>query len=284
MTKKTLYKIIAAFLVVSAMAAAACGSAPRSETETRMGQSKSENQGLPSGYALRDISVSVPLTERSAKPQLDIFLTLLAVKEPAPAARFLRELLYSGSDAEQYQNGLITEYRNLYQQNPPLEITDSVPSADWEYQEVIVVQGMGKHGLVLGKEKDIYTGGAHGMYSKIYYVIDREELKLLKLSDFFGETNEAELRGLVMEELRRYSRLEAGQPLSKGIFFEDEPEMSSNFFVTEEGLGLHWDQYEIAPYSEGYIEIILPWKTVRPLLKQEIMERLTKFGIYLFVS
>ncbi|MDR2433892.1 MAG: RsiV family protein [Treponema sp.] len=283
MKKSTIYKIAAASLLVLAVSAAACGSL--TPAQTGVGQSNSEEARLPEGYALRRFTRSVPLAKKQTRsdPRLNMDIIFLELKKAEPKAQFLKELLYSGNSAGQYQDALAGEYQDMYRQNPPWTIPgDSL--ADWEYLENLDIRSLGEHGVTLGREKDVYTGGAHGMQTKTYYVFDREALKVLTLPDFFSDPQGAELRGFVMEELRRYSGLAEGQPLSEGIFFENEPEMSSNFFINEKGLGLHWDPYDIAPYSEGPVEITLPWKTIHPLLKQEAIERLTKFGIYLYVS
>ncbi|MDR0584032.1 MAG: RsiV family protein [Treponema sp.] len=285
MKRYTSYKIVAAPLLALAVFAAACGSIPPAETGADASQSKSEEARLPNGYTLRRSTSSVPLAEKQTRddPRLNISFIFLEPKKPDREAEFLKGLLYSGNSAKQYQNALAGEYQDMYRQDPPEAVSGSLP-ADWEYRENLAVRGMGESGVTLARKKYVYTGGTHGMQTTTYYVIDREALTVLKLPDFFRDPQGAELRALVMEELRLYSGLEPDRPLSEGIFFRDEPEISSNFFVTEEGLGLHWNPYDIAPYSEGSVEITLPWRTLRPLLKQEAMERLTKFGINLFVS
>jgi hypothetical protein len=206
------------------------------------------------------------------------------VHEPEHLARFFNVLLYGGNSPEQYRDALVREYQAMYRQIPETAIAGYPPSAGWEHWESVEARRFRNRGLVLGQEQYTYAGGAHGMQTKKYYVLDLEALRVLTPADFFREPEDPRLRGFINEELRRYSGLEPGRPLSEGVFFEDEPPMSANFFVGEEGLGIRWDPYEIAPYSEGGIEIMLPWKTIRPLLKLEAMELLVSFGIYLFIS
>jgi hypothetical protein len=122
-------------------------------------------------------------------------------------------------------------------------------------------------------------GGAHGMLTRRYYVIDLESQKLLKIDDFIDDYQGDMMRELIYEELRHYSGLKRNQSLSEGIYLNDEPELTFNFYINEEGFGLHWDPYEIAPYSEGAIKIMLPWKRIRPMLLHESMELLAKFNI-----
>jgi hypothetical protein len=274
--KKITLRIMTVPVLALAVCAAACA------TDSR----ESRVASVIPGYLIRHIAFSAPLSARrnQEKPLLTLSLRLLEVTGPKHEAVFWYNLLYGGSDPDHYRDALVREYQSQYRQFPETGDAGFPPSAaDWEHWETVELASLRERGLVLGREQYVYTGGAHGMQTKAYYVIDRETLRVLSLADFFREPEGAKLRDIVWEELRRYSNLAKDQPLSEGIFFVNEPEMSANFFINDQGLGLRWDPYEIAPYSEGGIEITIPWKTVRPLLKLEAMELLVTFGIYLFV-
>jgi len=161
-----------------------------------------------------------------------------------------------------------------------VEITD-LESSNWHYTENFIPISPRYGGVVIERSKETYTGGAHGSSTKLYYVLDLESQKLLKIDDFINDYQGDRVRDLIYDELRKYSGLEMGQPLSEGIFLNDEPELTFNFFINEEGIVLHWNPYEIAPYSEGSIQIMLPWKTIRPLLLNSSLELLAKFNINL---
>jgi hypothetical protein len=253
----------------------ACGSGPaKPETaETRV------LPDLPPGYAARRVTVSAPLSP-AGKGWINMNIDFLESAGSERVTRRIGELLYSGQEPEGYQKSLLAEYRNLYGQDPGAPAL----SAGWEYWEILTIRDFRGRGLVLGREQYVYTGGAHGAQAKMYYVIDLESLHVMTLADFFRDPQGPELEARVMAALRRYGGLTEEQPLSTGIFFEDQAGPSPNFYITEEGLGFRWDPYEIAPYSEGGIEVLLSWKTIRPLLKHEAMELLAAFGIYLFVS
>jgi hypothetical protein len=114
---------------------------------------------------------------------------------------------------------------------------------------------------VISRTTESFLGGAHGALEKQYLVIDPVSAKALTLEDFLGEDELAGLQSRVTAALAASAGLKPGTPLSEGGFFTDEPEFTGNFFVTKKGLGFHWDQYEIAPYSQGPIEVILPWQS-----------------------
>jgi hypothetical protein len=289
--KKVIPRAIVPLFLVFILTAVSCAGSPGGEAALSRGKADlstggNKKNGRARSYALRDFKVSVPLApERgNGEPRLAITLDLLEVHEPEQLARFCNDLLYGGNSPEQYRDALVREYRDMYRQIPEAAIAGYPPSAGWEHWESVTVSLFRNRGLVLGQERYSYAGGAHGTQTKKYYVVDLETLRVLTPADFFREPEDPGLRGLIIEELRRHSGLAPGRPLSEGVFFEDEPPVSANFFVAEDGLGMRWDPFEIAPYSEGGIEITLPWKTIRPLLKIEAMELLAEFGIYLFMS
>ena len=107
-----------------------------------------------------------------------------------------------------------------------------------------------------------YKGGAQGMETTLYYVFDLTDKRVLKISDFFREGTEERLYDIIKN---------------------NEPGVPDNLFISQEGMYLNWAPNETAPYTSGSIEILLPWKTIRPLLRHDAMELLEKFGIYMFM-
>ena len=158
-----------------------------------------------------------------------------------------------------------------------------------EYSETMSFELLNERGMVLKREYYFYTGGAHGIGAVKYYVLDLEGSRVLKFDELFREDTQERLQGIVMDGLRRYTNsldgygIGEGEPLSQGIFYTDNPGLTDNFFVGKEGLGLNWAVYDIAPYFAGSIEIIVPWRDIRPLLQNEFMELLEKFGIPMFM-
>jgi len=222
-------------------------------------------------------------------PKLDVELSLLNVNNyPAEQAEYLNKLLYSTNSFDEYKDQVIEKQRKRYRDSLFDTATHSVEknsaSHHWHYAESINIKSSGQQGIIIDRDYYIYSGGAHGLSTKRYYVIDMEQQKQLRINDLFADyQGDNRLRDIIYFELGKYSRLKSGQKLSEGIFFSDEPALSFNFFVSNEGLGLYWDPYQIAPYAYGNIKIIIPWQVIRPLMLTESIELLTKFGIYLFV-
>lgn len=221
-------------------------------------------------------------------PQLDIALSLLYIKDPPEQAEYLNELLYASSGFDEYKDRIVEEHRKIYRGSMS-DKTDApagkdMASYNWRYAESVTLKSSEQQYVVIERSFDSYSGGAHGMKTKRYYVLDLNERKQLKINDFLPHYQEDKrLRDIIYFELGKYGKLKSGQKLSEGFYFSNEPELSFNFFISSKGLGLHWDPYQIAPYVNGNIEIILPWQVIRPMLLTENIELLAKFGIYLFV-
>ena len=221
-------------------------------------------------------------------PQLEIALSLLYMEYPAVQAAYLSDLLYSTDNFEVYKDRIVEEQRKKYRSS--VDDRTAIParkdsrSFNWRYAETVTVKSFLRQGLVIQRDYDIYSGGAHGLNSRRYYVLDMNECRQIRIHDFFANYQEDNrVRDIIYFQLGKYNGLQSGQKLSEGIYFSDQPELSFNFFISNEGLGLHWDPYQIAPYSQGNIEIIVPWQVIRPMLLTEGVELLARFGIYLFV-
>jgi hypothetical protein len=221
-------------------------------------------------------------------PRLDIALSLLYMEYPAEQAHYLSDLLYSTDNLDIYKDRIIEEQRKKYRSSiadmATIPARKESASYNWRYAETVTLKSSLQQGIVIERDYDIYSGGAHGLNTKRYYVLDMNERKQLRINDFLANyQREKRLRDVVYFELGKRSGLDSSQKLSQGIYFSDEPELSLNFFVSNDGLGLHWDPYQIAPYAGGNIDIILPWQVIRPMLLTDGIQLLTKFGIYLFV-
>ncbi|MCL1836312.1 MAG: RsiV family protein [Treponema sp.] len=264
---------IPAFVLALVLLTASCVSAPQRERE----------QFSPWHYSF---AILFDTEQPEDGPRLEIMLSLLRMNYPAEHIEYFNEVLYSGSDLIGYRDWVLDEHREDYRDSlSAMEDFDReiMVSNHWKYMETITIRSVEEKGLVIEREYFHYNGGANGLINKRNYVLDMEARKRIRVDDLFLDYQGDAARAVIYEELRNYSGLNPDQPLSAGIFKSDHPELSFNFYVLQEGFGMHWDPDEIAPNSEGGIDIIIPWRKIRPLLLHSGMELLTKFGIYLFI-
>jgi hypothetical protein len=266
-----------------ALLGSACASAPEIE----------KPQFTQKTYAF---SVLLDPEKLGKSPKFNFAMTLLQMEYPENQAEYLHNALYLEDTPDAYRDRLISEQRKTYRE----KASGTAQNSSWHYTETVVVKRFREQGLVMQRadvsveaprnegivlEKSIVSvTGGQPVRTKRYFNLDLDEYRLLKIDDFFANYQEdSRLRDIVYEELRKYSNLGRTQALSQGIFLSNQPELSFNFFITDQGLGLHWDPGQIAPATNGDIQVVLPWQIIRPIMLFTGVELLNKFNIYLFV-
>jgi hypothetical protein len=197
-----------------------------------------------------------------------------------PGERFFQDTLYRGLSAQDYAKELARiqtiEYREIGGEalgNP--RIMNSA-SLNWEYTEHLEALIDSPQLLVIIRDRSIYSSGAHPNYDKTYFVFDRDPVTRIRLSDVIRDESRPALTRLVNRELRADKGLGPRDSLKKALFFVDEAELSENFFFSPQGLGFHWDPYEIASYAEGYVEALIPFGEIETFLSPQGLELVRK--------
>jgi hypothetical protein len=115
-----------------------------------------------------------------------------------------------------------------------------------------------EHYVVVKRVVEYYDGGAHGMFGTDYHVFDRNAARFVTLADVVDEARLSGLRLAVLDELRKKFELREDEHLTDAGFFADDLELTENFFLSADGIGFHWNPYELAPYVFGEIEVVVP--------------------------
>jgi hypothetical protein len=248
------------------------------------GKKSPETQTAP--YPALVIEKAIPLMpekgNKGEEPRLDLSVILL---DPAGEGLepLLQDLLYGGKKPQEYVDALILDYQNFYHEayaSLPADGAELPRSMlEWFYGETHQVRSNPPL-MVVDRSKDYFTGGAHGMREQEYFVIDSEEKQRLLLEDLILESAKAPLKALVEDALRDYSKLSPGAPLSTGNYFDDSVEVPENFFLNPEGIGFHWNPYEIAPYAVGPIEVVVPYERLQGLLTPKGISLLSQFASF----
>lgn len=140
-----------------------------------------------------------------------------------------------------------------------------------------------------------YFGGAHpdewywnGTYS-------RELKRRIAVADLFDDKNLLSIAAVICKEISQNHRSSeiirriasdevvkiqrgdyksyaeyAGNPDNIGVGdIGGNPLVSENFMIVEEGILWTYNEYEIASYSEGHTDVLVPWKSIMPYLKSK---------------
>lgn len=117
-----------------------------------------------------------------------------------------------------------------------------------------------------------FTGGAHGNFYSVGYTIDFKSGNLLTLEDVLNPSSIDEISRLCEKKiLQTYD----AETLTDAGLFEDNIELNSeqDFYLLNDALVLQFDPYEIAPFSMGNIDIILPFSEIKEhILLSELIQ------------
>ena len=105
-----------------------------------------------------------------------------------------------------------------------------------------------------------FTGGAHGMTIQTGHTIDRTSGRQLTLADLFvtGANYAERMNRFVLEE-GRTRKLPMWD--FKGIGEK------AAFYLSDTGIVLFFQQYEIAPYSAGIVQMQIPYELMKDILQ-----------------
>ncbi len=199
----------------------------------------------------------------------EISLTLREAREDQELQKLLRGALYKGMSAQAYAQQSIRDFERRYgEEGRILAEQGETPrgSHNWYYHETATVVAEADGLLVMNRRRESFEGGAHGNSEENYLVLDIAEQRDLALTDLIKDSSFPVLSKLIMDKLKKFMNIGPGEPLSKGGFFEDFVAPSSDFFLNAQGIGFHWNPYEIAPYVYGHVEVLIPYGEADALL------------------
>lgn len=115
-----------------------------------------------------------------------------------------------------------------------------------------------------------YTGGAHGSYRILYYNIDLNDLVTISEEDLFVPDYYKPLTEIILRLLmKKYGVTSPDSLISKGFFNLDDIAPNNNFWMNDHGLHYTYNQYEIAPYVIGAIDVSIPYAELDSLLRPD---------------
>jgi hypothetical protein len=115
-----------------------------------------------------------------------------------------------------------------------------------------------------------FTGGAHGNEAIGYSLFSTTTGNSMKVLDLFKLENFETLLALGETEFRKARKIPEGSTLdSAGFQFGEKFKLSENIGLTESGIILYYNAYEISSYATGPTEVVLDSKDLEPLLKDE---------------
>lgn len=115
----------------------------------------------------------------------------------------------------------------------------------------------------------MYTGGAHPNNTIHTITYDKKKDKMITISDLVNKS--PHLLEFLSEEsrqiLRKYPSFQTPYFIEDMLLEGTSPtkENFRNFAFSKEGLILFFEQYQVAPYSEGSFRVVIPYDKIKEL-------------------
>ena len=175
----------------------------------------------------------------------------------------------------QYTKEYIDAYKELevdFKEELKRSSKDSPVSAWFSYYETSSNEiKYNKYGLVCTSIYfENYTGGAHGSHSLTHHIFSMETAKRLTEEDIFVEDYQEPLSKIIVSHLVKENKAASAKELEDmGFFSVDEIFPNDNFLIDDTGITYTFNEYEIAPYSAGRINVHIPFDELDTILKKE---------------
>ena len=212
--------------------------------------------------------------ERFVQASLEISL-LLPVDYPIDAvADSVRKYVYTqffgidstGADPKQLCHSMKDLYFLNYRTSNADIYQEGMASFNWDKRKETRIMHNEHDVLTLEIYDYGYTGGAHGLSVSRYLSIDLKNGHIFTLDEIFREDYRNDLRDIINAQARRQYGLERGQSLVEAGFWNESIEPSENYYITRDGIGFYYNQYEVAPYALGPVNIFVKYRDLNRIL------------------
>ncbi|UNU73319.1 RsiV family protein [Moraxella nasovis] len=143
----------------------------------------------------------------------------------------------------------------------------------WELKPTYL--GMHNNLAQFAVTEDMYLGGAHGMQSETYLVYDLDLGSRIQLYDIEKDDlidSELSLYTLATDAYDDYLKQQLEDSQSIEQHKSDYPlELTEDFYFDEQGLILHYNPYRLGPYAMGPIELIIPYRSLKGVIRDEYL-------------
>lgn len=220
-----------------------------------------------------------PVTEESEDPILPEYPLILTLRHPVilnpeekseyqAFAKYIDSLVLIdpilGTEHYSTWKDLLESYKSEYKE---IE-TDVDTGLYWYSTRIIEILDTNSFVIAIKTTLDQYMGGAHEncyINCKMYNLAERREVPL---EYFLKSGSYHSLVAVAERKFRIDNDILPGNSLSDGDFwFEDDIfQLPENFWFDRKGLHFVYNEYEIAPYSMGSIQLDLPYSIINHLI------------------
>ena len=182
-------------------------------------------------------------------------------------ADFLPDVADTASQPEvamkSYINGKIRAYESSEKIIKDEDSQDNIsqPAVAWKDNTNLLIRYNANGLLSYSVESTQYSGGAHGGTTFRNSVIDLNTGEIIGEEDLFTEASLPLINDIILRKLESQNKLKSPEELEQiGYFDVSQIAQYKNFYLTNDGLVYTFNEYEIAAYAVGTIEVKLTFQ------------------------
>jgi len=168
---------------------------------------------------------------------------------------------------------LLNESRDMFFNNYRKANADlyqeGAASFDWMKAKAVRIQYNEKQILSLEFYDHGYTGGAHGLSLSKFIVLSLNDGHKITLEEIFRPDFRNDLRDILNSQIRDQYDISKNTDLRDAGFWVEALDPSDNFYLNKDGIGFYYNQYEVAPFAMGPVDIFIPYHKLKRIMDPE---------------
>jgi hypothetical protein len=184
----------------------------------------------------------------------------------------VRKALYAPLDVDTDNPSRATVMKELSERFEEYKTVSDAP-IDWSLDRSATVLFSNPSVTAVEVVNKGYLGGAHGFNERSLMTFNSQTGSRMAVSDVIDETSRQALLRIVEAEFRRTRSIRAGQSLQDAGFFilpGQELPLGENFALTDNGMEIQYNPYEIAPYALGETRVRVPREALEMIVKADL--------------
>jgi hypothetical protein len=184
----------------------------------------------------------------------------------------LRQALYAPLDVETKEPTLAKLIDELQSRMKEYDVISDAP-VDWSLTRTATILYSDAKVTSCEVTNKGYLGGAHAFNDRTLMTFDSQTGHRLVVADVVSDESQKMLTKIVEVEFRRARSVRSGQTLQDAGFFilpGQELPLGENFALTDQGLEIQYNPYEVAPYALGETRVRVPREAIAPLVKADL--------------
>lgn len=198
----------------------------------------------------------------------EIFSTTFTVETTGNYGEFSMTKVYLTEETEAAAKiNVFLEGQYKYEEEYMAELMDAVRdmgSSDWEYSGYMaLVEDELKASVSYLDDNYIgisfywyeyWSGAAHGQHGNVEYVFSRSTGERLLLTDIVANSEE-EICAIIAPYVEAEAEWGTDEEGWERIILDE-----GRFYLTTEGIGIHFDTYELTSYASGGLDVVVPYE------------------------